>query len=800
MKPDKGHNDIETLKVSKGTPNAESENNDKPQRAALAPIQPPNNVRNKPADQPAASLQSVPEQRESLELLAPATDNNDLSIIAEDEEPSERSRSSTSGSRIETTSVSLPVRMPTPPPIPELPPVPEMHTSNSSLGRASNTSHRESNAASISSMDTFHSIPLDSSADLQRAEMEEPLPAEPEMEPMVIEEDTGPLPVLAPISVDTSDHVMADSQDEFAPPATRANEKPLTAPSFPTLPEPMPLRKSMRPPRDPSMTAVMGGAATPGAPAGKRTSWLMKAREIKKLETGKKSYVPPVPASGPVFEPTAPLVLGTKRKSGDMLEMAHSTPETEERQAKVVKTIEGESAPRKSKEKAPEPVREPPESSPPSKPPIESVLSADISQEGAGVLNLLKKTVEGLGVRVGMGKSLGGGAATVLAEARAAAEARLAERDRKEDEMTMALGLAAASTEHAHLSHEPATRQNEGRLSVSDLFPAEGRMKEKHRVPEKVFHKATPPPTFHSKEHDSTRMSTSTTPPNSPPAHSSSSSQPMVFSKPPPVFVPPTSVQTATTSKVPSYTKDFAFRPPSPPKYQGSTSMALGFSPRFQSSTSPKGKTTMPLTAQSTIESIQSDKVFDDDVPAWMPSTQDTEYTSAYGSQSQPQTQICDEDDSWPVDEKLAAGVQWTYGASKEDSMTWSTLPSQSQRADTGPVTKTSPIREERSVLDTADHSRQIPGSFDDMDMDMQNEEVEEDLIPRDAELEEIVLGSKSTVSLVKVSSRFTLKLCYVSNSNKLATSTSSAECHVYGFIRVFAVTSWVLRTGLQTH
>jgi len=73
-------------------------------------------------------------------------------------------------------------------------------------------------------------------------------------------------------------------------------------------------------------------------------------------------------------------------------------------QAKVVKIIEDETAPRKPKEKALEPVQEPLEASAPSNPPVKNVLPADVSRAGAGVLNLLKKTVEGLGVRVGMGK------------------------------------------------------------------------------------------------------------------------------------------------------------------------------------------------------------------------------------------------------------------------------------------------------------------------------------------------------------------------------------------------------------
>ena len=113
------------------------------------------------------------------------------------------------------------------------------------------------------------------------------------------------------------------------------------------------------------------------------------------------------------------------------------------------------------------------------------------------------------------------------------------------------------------------------------------------------------------------------------------------------------------------------FKAPSEPKYNTPASLALEFSPLLPSKSSPKEKAA-PLTAQSTLESVQSDQLFEcDDAPAWIHGTQDTEYSTGYGTQSQPQNpQICDEDDSWPVDEKVAAGVQSTFGGSKDDSMT----------------------------------------------------------------------------------------------------------------------------------
>jgi hypothetical protein len=545
---------------------------------------------------------------------------------------------------------------------------------------------------------------------------------------------------------DCQDESNHKPEDDTTSLLSKPSEK-VQPPSFPTLPEPMPLRKSTRI-RDPSVSAVMLGVATPGA-AAKRTSWLAKAREVKALEgTVKKSHMPAMTSTSNAMPISAIQFLqGTKRKSGDMLAGTQLGVQEEPVVQKAAKIEAGETAPRNLREKSlsvlnsnfeedseqftknstGEPFRDP-----------------DTSQEV--VLHQLKKAVEELGVRAGkmMGKSLGGDAATALAEAKAAAEARLAERNWTATEGSVAVGQGAAlmtsdvNDDDKVVPMRPSLSVNihGGRLSVSDLFPKEGHIKEKHKVPERVFHKLVHPPVFSAKEVESTRMSTSTTPPNTPPLQSTRNIQAEgpPYTKPAPVFVPPAPV----ALEPPETKKTFAFRSASPPKYNVPSSIALGFGPLFPS---PKNKvSTMPLTAQSTVESVQSEIVFDDnDGPAWMPSTQDTEFTSTYGSQSQPHTQVCDEDDSWPVDEKLAAGVQWTYGVSKEDSMTWSTLPSQSQRADTGPITKTSPIREE------VEQSTHVPGGLG-------IEANDEDPMPCDEELEEIVLGSKSTVSLVKVS------------------------------------------------
>lgn len=102
------------------------------------------------------------------------------------------------------------------------------------------------------------------------------------------------------------------------------------------------------------------------------------------------------------------------------------------------------------------------------------------------------------------------------------------------------------------------------------------------------------------------------------------------------------------------------------------------------------------------------------------------------------------------MDEKLAAGVQWTFGigVDKEDSMTWSTLPSQSQRADTSPMNQYDTMARTESAVVKA--SSAVPGAFD-VDMDEEEYEGDGQIGPGDSELEEMVMTGKSTVGLVEV-------------------------------------------------
>ena len=80
-------------------------------------------------------------------------------------------------------------------------------------------------------------------------------------------------------------HVLADMQEEEIEMSVKLIDKPIPPPSFPTLPEPIPQRKSTKP------HTVLLGAATPGAlVGGMRTSWLKKAREANLDKLNKNSH------------------------------------------------------------------------------------------------------------------------------------------------------------------------------------------------------------------------------------------------------------------------------------------------------------------------------------------------------------------------------------------------------------------------------------------------------------------------------------------------------------------------------
>ncbi|KAJ6575103.1 hypothetical protein B0H19DRAFT_1127175 [Mycena capillaripes] len=686
-------------------------------------------------------VEKLPMEEPQLLAVIPA-DQNDLSMIAEDDE-AERSRVSMQGGHGGEPAARL------------------SHTGHETA-QSDPSTEAVTVFASSSSIDASHSIPLSPtrptepsnpvpSPTVSHRQSQSPanphLPSQsdvPSATGLIAVDYTAPLPEIPPWhSREHSDiteplpAVTEDANDvETAFKASPSSPKGLThkasITSFPSLPAPLPFRKSIRAPPDPSAVHGNLGAATPGgALGGKRTSWLMRAREVKALEITVKK-----PNPAPSVAPGASS--GNKRKSGDMFGVLGATGlEVEERKPKVAKTIEGDVAPMKPKS---------PDSAKPK--PEQDIEQPRIQppEEQEGLLVQLKRTVDGLGSRFGksLGKSLGGAAAAnALAEARAAAEARIAERHHKEEEeATMAVGAPAIAPTRSPMQVEPVPvfHSSHNRLSLSELVTSsenKGKGKEVSNV--EVSAPNTLVPATSIEDAHMGDKSTNIIPPDSPSPAVFHMAPAPVFNKPPPVFVPPAPAPTsqASTFKLPVTT---AFSKPA--------SMALGLAPRLPS---PKQTTAVPLSAQSTLESIRSDVLFDsqDGVPAWMPSTQDTDYTSAFGSQSQcspprdPMTEL-DEDDSWPLDAKL--GNPWFNVNGKEDSLTWSTLPTESQRGDTGPM-----LQDGLDAGHTNDRESHppIPGSFH---MDVDDEDYDDE---REAVFDQSVLGemeidpSKSTVSLV---------------------------------------------------
>jgi hypothetical protein len=527
---------------------------------------------------------------------------------------------------------------------------------------------------------------------------------------------------------------------------------------------------------EPSVGAGVLPSAVPApqpAALGKRTSWLMKAREVKAMEGiihNKTSILGPgAGTTGPSGNTVAPL----KRKSGDMLAAAPlaSDKTDDERRTKVAKASNFNSAPQTSKDSVNQ------GTSMPTRTPA-SILAAtravhlpeehweplNDKEEEASFIGVFKRTVEGLGARAGksMGKSLGGGvAAAALAEARAAAEARVAERNKvNEEQVTVSEDFFTPGAEEIQVATEDVhSRESERRLSISDI----------------VSTNESPVALQSSSAADE---SVSTTPPNSPPPTRTSGSSfipppgPVFNKQPPPVFMPPISKQAAPLAREFSFnlpTSTFTLPPP----------ISLGLPARLRSSPSSRDPPQASGTQQSSQASTFSDAVFDqvEDIPAWMPSTQDTEYTD--GSESQIHrakfaTPEDDDDDSWPLEEKLAASEQgWTpfNFNTKEDSMTWSTLPTESQG-----LTRTRSDLTDNSAKNAVqqDEGPVIPSTFA-MDIDgdvaqvqahesnVDEPEADHESVMYTSDLGDILKAGQSTVTLIEAC---TISIVNILNTN----------------------------------
>ena len=551
-----------------------------------------------------------------------------------------------------------------------------------------------------------------------------------------------PLP-SAPSAPSTFVDMSVPLKEEDASSSDFARKSSLS--QFPSLAAPSPLRKSLRNPRqsslEPSLTATPGAGLT-----GNHTSWLAKVREAKAMEvTNKRASVAPTRLETPSGS--------LKRKSS---EVPDSIPDDgddgEERRAKVPKTSEDISQaahhfePRPLVALAPEvPAID-----------VRAAKSADdvaTLQMDSDMMAPLKKAIETLRARTG--KSLAGNLAEIHGQEPSPVDLGVAvsKVDAVPQSHPLRPSLSAPVSIHkvasveaiirtstppkssqAHQVSEPTNipplREESGRLSVSDLAPRQDRSNASHT--------------------SSHKTSISTTPPDSPPATKKTAffvPGGPVFNKPPPVFVPPpaTKPECSPADCVNNVPKGHASQLPG---YSLGAPFGLGLQPTKLPRSPPRG----PLSAHSTKSSLFSDNIFESQ-NAWVPRSQDTQITS---QESQPvvekghQADI-DDDDSWPMDDKFAEPHQmWTpfVGvAAVEDSMTWSTVPSESQ------IGKKSPRQDPtEDTMDPAGRTHQSQIIVDESDEDMDvDDNVKSDV------LEE----GKPTVSLVTVSRGVLFLRCY---------------------------------------
>ena len=559
-----------------------------------------------------------------------------------------------------------------------------------------------------SPVNAYHSIPLDSPCEAQFPEAgtgnhTEPLPSRTAINsPRNSERNafTAPLPVVPVSNSIPILHTISVPLNDSSP---RALAQKSGAAGFPMLPAPSPLRKSLRVAQEAPTGSALPTPAPAPVPLGKRTSWLMKAREAKAME-GTSS----LPGTSAATSTTFPRVsTAVKRKSGEMHGAIPPGPDwdKDQRKPKVARSIEVGIVPLIPKETE--------NTDQPAFPSVQSepiALSSDVVAMPMGCLeshamdvdeqitrldaaedgfiDLFKRTVEGLGARAGksMSKSLGGAAVAALAEARAAAEAKVAERNKVNAEVLHDDDLPdqePGTREHSDDQFSyVSTAQAEGaehRLSLSDLTP--GALQ--HNEP-KLSAKSSQVLDGGTRV-NSCDESVSTTPPDSPPLKGSSGFvKPAgpVFNKPPPppVFMPP------VASVASGQPKEFPFNFP-PGQFTVPAAVPLGIPARF---TSPSDGLpsivhgTSHMCVQPSQSSTFSDPILDsgDGVSTWVPSTQDALYTIDSQSRDVQCTADDDDDDSWPLEERLAAAEPgWRpfdfSNVDKED--TWSSLPTESQ-------------------------------------------------------------------------------------------------------------------------
>ncbi|KAF8350073.1 hypothetical protein F5887DRAFT_943645 [Amanita rubescens] len=511
------------------------------------------------------------------------------------------------------------------------------------------------------------------------------------------------------------------------------------SPSIPPIPAPVLLRKlSTTGVENPTGTSALGAVTPGGLTTGKRTSWLQKARQANLAIASRKATASLGGSSltQPTSTTTTLFLRNMKRKSTDIFS---GNEDDNERHHKVAKTTTTDAAPTNRNtiiagDAGSSHVRPAKTTSHLSS--EEPRLETRLFGEG-DMLDLLKKTVEGLGSRTrkSAGKSLGGSLATSLAEARAAAEARIAERKMKEEE-TMNIAPRNSLLVKPSERHEESTSPSESQPLVTGQGSSSiGQSSESSRTgqPTAILSKVSHEPTFNIEPAtggSESRTKTTTTPTSSPPSSNEVFRPPPgpVFNKPPPVFVPPKHVE------------------------------------RIILPSSSKGSLALKLTSEyaSSVEIFSKEK----NTPIWMSTAQDTLHSTSQN------INVCDEDDSWPMDDKLEEGVQWVYGNAKDDNTTWSSLPSQQNTGNLSQDMVKSGLGLETQDPPTEAYIRRNSPDVYDTDAD-QRDEMQN--ATSDSELDEgPQTATMSTISLVESSK--------ARNQGQISNSSSESQQANVGF------------------
>ncbi|KAI0692761.1 hypothetical protein BC835DRAFT_26080 [Cytidiella melzeri] len=636
---------------------------------------------------------------------------------------------------------------------------------------------------------------------------EEPAQSDPNKELSMIAEDDEPNEQsLVPDKPSPPVPVDYDMDQDITVPLRESSssgtlKRKQSVTQFSGLPAPSPLRKSMRMSRAPSL------AQTPGVGlGGKRTSWLVKAKEAKALEmtgSGKRggmsseastpdlhdlrlglsSTLPKPefrPSSRGIFEAAPVVPHDAAAPAGDNNDIdlkvnQHEEPPMQSGKKRVSASLDEDFTGRLNitrvnqkfstwTSRTSQPDIQPARNN------VPEDLTVPIIDEDteSGALDRLKRTLEGAGSRPfrSLGKSLGGNAAAALAEARAAAEARVAQRnlDSGADvsvvqvestvvEVTKMTGVELLPTADKPTKEVPGapvtvSSESDKRLSLSELVST---ISTKKCTPVAPANDGQASPG--SQDVD---MSVSTTPPNSPP--------PMKAQKPAilvPVFKPVVPVPAAPGAKssgepidLPSTSSlhNFSFKLPSTNPF----SIPVPDSLNVHTAAIPASSSSKPLTSFSVVSSkasMFSDTTFDHQVGArgWMP-TQDPDSSA---NLAQTQEDVLEDEDSWHMDEQFRANETWTpYGfVNNKDDSTWSTLPSQHE--DTGPML---PARSFADALQQAaeepnenytihaEDDDNAPGAFDDFAPNVNGAQLDinDDELDVDVDLNDIIAADNA--------------------------------------------------------